>query len=794
MPDASHPSGEAHDGGKLIGFPRGSGSNPPPENNLPLQLTSFIGRDREISDLKHLLTTEARLLTLTGPGGSGKTRLALAAASAVAGHFEDGVWWVELAPLSDEHLVPQAVASVLRVQESPGRSLTGVLAEDLRDLEVLLVLDNCEHVVGACAELAYVLLRSSPGLRILTTSREALGIEGETHFAVPPLSSPGPHGTPLIEELERIESVRLFVERARYKVPGFALGPENASSVAEVCSRLDGIPLAIELAAARVGALSVEQISGRIGRSLGLLSAGNRTSPERQRTLRGALDWSFDLLDEHESEVFGRLSVFAGGFTLDAAEAVCVGGRVEPEEVLDLLARLVEKSLVLATERKGEARYRLLETIRQYALEKLRGSGEEPEARRRHADCFFGLVEEAEPQLKGRGQVIWLERLETEHDNLRAAIRWLLQEGEAETVARLVWALWYFWYLRGHQSEGYRYTREALENKDELPVGPRAKALCILAVMAYGRDSAQDSGELFEESEPLFRQVGDKPGLAIALGGQGASALQQGDIGRATGLLEECIEVYRELGDKWGMSETLVYQGLVPLATGDYERARGYFEEALALSQELGNRHSGYLALHNLALMAQGEGDREQAVRLYAEGLRMAVEVGDRADIAYCLEGLAELAGERGEPYRAARLFGASEALLETVGTPLYAYASDRHSVEQAVSTLRSRLDEENFAAAWSEGRAMTQAEIIEYALATEQAHTSDEETPSSPLSTREAEILVLVAEGLTNPQIAEKLYLSPRTVGQHLRSIYRKLGVSSRAAATTFAVEQGIL
>jgi len=378
MSDATHSSGDVPAGnrGRLIEFPAGHVYGSPPQNNLPLQLTSFVGREREVTDLRELLTAEARLLTLTGPGGSGKTRLALAVSSGLLGRFEDGVWWVELAPISEPALVPQAVARVLGIKEEPGRFLTETLVRDLASAEVLLVLDNCEHLVDACADLAYALLQACPDLRILATSREALAVEGERNWPVHPLSSPEAGGL-TAGELERFESVQLFVERARYRRPGFTLDANTAASVAEICRRLDGIPLAVEFAAARIGTLSAAQISARLEHSLKLLASRDRNAPERQRTLKAALAWSYELLEEAEKELFAHLSVFAGGFTLEAVEAVCGGesieeGRVSGPPVLDLLSRLVNKSLVLVAERGGEARYRLLEPVSQYAQEKLR--------------------------------------------------------------------------------------------------------------------------------------------------------------------------------------------------------------------------------------------------------------------------------------------------------------------------------------------------------------------------------------------------------------------------------------
>src|SRR5215217_8933062 len=484
MPDARPPSRDpsSYDRGKIVRFPLRHGSSA----HIPaLGLTSFVGREREISEIEGLLDGDvARLLTLTGAGGAGKTRLASAVAMEVAGRFEDGVWWVELAPVSEPDLVPQALAGVLRVQESPERSLTEAIAEDLSELEILLVLDNCEHLIGACARLAEKLLLSCPRLSILATSRETLGLRGERNIPVPPLSSPQVYDLG-VGELESFESVRLFVERARYRVPDFALNENNATPVAEVCDRLDGMPLAIELAAARVGSLSVEQISSRLEDSFGLLSGRDRTAPERQRTLRGALDWSYERLDEEERKVFGRLSVFSGGFTLEAAEAVCAGDGIEPEDILDLLSRLVEKSLVSVVEQDGEARYRLLATIRQYAAGKLDEPAELHQTQERHARYYLALAEQAERGL--REQAAWLEKLETEQDNFRAVLGWALEAEDAEGPAgeervqlgfRLAVALaeGRFWNAYGI-GEGRRWLQEGLNRSSVAPSLLRARAL-----------------------------------------------------------------------------------------------------------------------------------------------------------------------------------------------------------------------------------------------------------------------------------------------------------------------------
>jgi len=424
------------------------------KHNLPAARTSFVGRQREIVEIKRELTM-TRLLSLIGVGGSGKTRLALEVAKDLVGAYPDGVWLVELASLSEGDLVPQAVAKAVGVLERPGQPLADTLAEYLRATSVLLVVDNCEHLADSAADLLDTLLDSCPRLRVLATSRAALGLAGEVVWRVPSLSVPDTDRLPAPGEMTRYEAVRLFAERARLKLPAFQLASEDAPAVAEVCSKLEGIPLAIELATARMGTLSVRQISERLQDPLSLLSVGGRTAVSRQQTLRGTLDWSYELLSEFERALFGRLSVFAGGWTLEATEAVGTGEGIEEADVLDVLSGLVDKSLVVAEATEGSGvRYRMLEPIRQYAQEKLEESGEAEEVRRRHASFFLTLAEEAEPRLRGPEDMEWLERLEAEHDNLRAALSWALERGEAEPGIRLAGALWRFWEARGYYGEG----------------------------------------------------------------------------------------------------------------------------------------------------------------------------------------------------------------------------------------------------------------------------------------------------------------------------------------------------
>ena len=766
-----------------------------PNNNLPFQLTSLVGREREISEVEGLLG-ETRLLTLTGPGGSGKTRLALAVASGVLEGFVDGAWLVELAPLSDPELVPQAVASVFGVRETSGTTLSESLTDYLLSKKTLLVLDNCEHLVSSCASLAGTLLRSCPNLRILATSREALDVLGETLFVVPPLSLPDPRHLPAIENLPHYDAARLFLERAKALKPGFEITEGNAMAVAQVCYRLDGIPLAIELAAARTKVLSVEQISNRLEESLRLLSAGGRTAMPHHRTLRATMDWSHGLLTQKERVLLRRLSVFAGGFTLEPAEGVCMGGSIGEGEVLDLLASLTDKSLVLFEERQdGWPRYRLLETIRQYALERLEESGEAERVRERHAMVFLELAERAHPELMGEGQVEWLERLEQEYGNLRAAMSWALDATDAATGARMGWALWQFWWIRGHHREGRRWIEAAL--KSDLPPGLRGRALVVAGTLAFSHGDYQRCEACSKEALELSRQVGDELGAAWARVGLGVVAMIRTDHEAATPHLEEALRTFHEFDEYFGVARVTTCLGMVALMRGEEAKATPMFEEGLAVARRIGDRTTAYITLYSLASLALSRRDHNDAATLFEEGITVSEQVGDRANVAYCLRGLATVAGARDQPERWALLAGAAERLLEAAGFPVYNYYEpDPYLYERTMEEMRVRLGEEAFEAACTEGREMTPERAVEYALEKPETPEDAAIPPERPagLSAREVEVLRLVAGGMTNARIAEELFISPRTVNGHLTSAYHKIGSHSRAEAARFASEHGLL
>ena len=805
MPQAAQPPSsdpKAHTQSQVVAFPRSLEEEKRPSHNMPLALTSFIGREREIAEVRRLLLLEDkdRLLTLTGPGGCGKTRLALAVASEVVEEFEDGVWWVELASLSDPNLVPQAVASVLGVREASGRSLTHMLAHHLKPKKTLLVLDNCEHLVESCTAFADALLHACPNLRILVTSREALGIAGERAWLVPSLSLPDSQNLPPLEGLANYEAIRLFVERAASAATTFELTERDAPAVARLCQRLDGIPLAIELAAARARVLSVEQIASRLDDCFSLLTGGSRMGLPRQRTLQATIEWSHDLLSEKERTLFRKLTVFAGGFTLEAAEAVCAGRDVEPEEVLDLLTYLVDKSMVLVAQQGGKARYRLLETVRQYGRQKLDESGEEPAVRRHHADFFLKLAEQVEPKINSKDHSLWLERLEAEHANLRAALAYYSQEKEAQGEAglRLAGALFWFWFYRGHWSEGRGWLDGALAAHESAGMRPpartaaRAKVLCGAGLLAWVQGDQAAARFQLEETVTLWRELGDKKGLGQALRILSHQMLGQDDPTVARSLAEESVELFREGEDEFELGGSLATLGLVALTQEDYAAAESFLEESVAICRKTGNDWALALALRNQGIRAFRQGDYELAVAHLRESLAVLGEPGNPVYMIN-LELLAAAVSMQGEHGRAARLFGTADALREAVGASVL--ASVRADYDQGVAAARAGLGEAAFATAWSEGWAMSPKQAMEYAL------YEKEPGPSPPpkddkagLSAREVEVLRLVSQGLTDPQVAERLYLSPRTVGWYLRSIYRKLGVPSRAAAVKAAAERSLI
>jgi predicted ATPase/class 3 adenylate cyclase/DNA-binding XRE family transcriptional regulator/Tfp pilus assembly protein PilF len=685
-------------------------------NNLPAQLTSFVGRSKEIEQIKEHLQ-QSRLVTLTGSGGIGKTRLALQVASELLPDFPEGVWLLELAPLSDPSLVPQAIANTLGLVEQADRPPLTVLSDFLHDRHILLLLDNCEHLIQACAQLAEALLHACPDLHILATSREALEISGETLYHVPSLVSPDLLNITL-DMLPQYEAVQLFVERAQSVLRDFSLTPDNAQAIAQVCHHLDGIPLALELAAARVKVLRAEEIAVRLDDRFHLLTGGARTALPRHQTLRAMIDWSHELLTEPERVLLRRLSVFAGGWTLEAAESACGGEGIEKREILDLLIQLVNKSLILAEPKQGqETRYRMLETIRQYAQEKLWVAGEGELMRQRHLAFFVDLAERAEPNLRAFDMVMWLHRLETEHDNIRVALEWA-QESDVEAQLRLAGALWWFWHIRDHKSEGVEWLERALSieemERGDQPLTPthamiRGKALYVagflrlmfwetdkglaqseksltlfrelgsagkqgmayalwnLAVAAGQQSDRLRQKTLHEESLALFKEVGDEFGIAQGLTGIG---LVIGDYKRALTLMEEGLALYKEIGDKDGFANTLQSIAYIAFWKGDYKQATTRFESSLALFREVGNKYGVAGGLLGLGETARLQGQFEKATEVLEEALMLARDSGDKFRIPYNLYSLGEIAVAQGGYESAARRYEEGLAIAQKTGNP----------------------------------------------------------------------------------------------------------------------------
>ena len=642
---------------------------------LPHALTDLVGREDERLEVAQRLR-RSRLVTLTGMGGIGKTRLAMEVAKEVMEEYPDGVWLVALEALSDGKMVARQIAAVLGLKEVTGQSAVQSVIEHLRAKRRLLVLDNCEHLLEASAQVAAHLLGECGLLRILATSREALGIMGETVWSVPALAVPDCEHLPqgqatLLRVLMGYESVQLFVERAQAVQKTFALSSSNASRVAGVCAQLEGIPLAIELAAARVQAMSIEQIATKLDTDLALLSGARHATSSRQQTLRAALDWSYDLLTEAERALLRRLSVFAGGCLLEAGEQVCAGAGIEEWAVLDLLTSLVSKSLVLFEEREAvEGRYRLLEMVRQYAAEALQASGEVAQIRSRHRDYFLKLAEEGETQLRGAAQKEWLSRLDREHENLRGALAWCnLDPGGVEDGLRLAVALWSFWDRRGHYSEGRTALMAALqrEGAEEL-TQLRAKALNGAGVFASVMGDLSESKALHESSLALSRRLGDKSGCALPLVYLGIVAARHGEYPAARALYEESLTLWRELQDTWGIGWSLHQLGKVARETSDFATARHIFEEALKISRELGDKQGIAWSLNDLGEVAFHQGDYAAACTSYEESLTISRELGDKQSLAWSLYHLACALSEQGAYTRAALLIEESLTIFRELG------------------------------------------------------------------------------------------------------------------------------
>ncbi|HYR51653.1 MAG TPA: protein kinase [Candidatus Dormibacteraeota bacterium] len=728
-------------------------------HNLPPELTSFIGREEEIAHIKRLFGS-TRLLTLTGTGGSGKTRLALRVARDLLEGCADGVWFVDLAPLSDPSLVPQAVASALSLKEVAGKSLKETLADHLVGKSLLLVLDNCEHLVGASARLVADLLYTCPGLHVLTTSREALHVPGEVVWSIPSLKVPGASdlGAASWQRLREFESVQLFVARAEAVHSLFSLGENNGPAVAQICRGLDGIPLAIELAAARVGALPPQEILTRLEDRFRLLTKSSRGVIERQQTLRAAIDWSHDLLSDPERGLFRRLGIFAGSFGLEAAEIVCSGDGVDRSEVLDLTTKLFEKSLLVAEEdSRGTGRYRLLETLRDYARERMKAAQEDSALRRRHSEYFLSVVEQSEAELQGPDQARWFHRLDSDHENIRVAIMAAIGEREHAIASRYCGSLWRFWWVRGMWAEGRTKLGEVLEGESP-PGAARLKVLHGAAVLARGQGAYDEAESLLHQGLEMARAQGEERSAASMLHELGNIANQHGNLSKASSFYEESLAISRKLGDERGASSSLHNLGVVAQSQRNYRLAQNLYEEALAMHRALGNRaweasglnglgsvalareewatarscHEQALAiqkelgdqwgmtfsLRELGVAAERSGAFAEARNLLVEGLRILKDLGDREGVAESLESLAGLAVGQRQYDRALRLAGAALALREMLGSPLM--PADRQRLDSRLREARQGLGKQVATRAFIEGRGFSFERALQYGLAEE--------------------------------------------------------------------------
>jgi predicted ATPase/class 3 adenylate cyclase len=724
-------------------------------NNLPIQLTSFIGREKEITEIKQAIS-EHRLVTLTGPGGSGKTRLALQVATELIEHFHDGVFFVALAPITNPGLVASTIAQSLGIPETAGRSIADSLKDYLQSKSLLLLLDNFEQVIPAAPLVAELLVACSK-LKIVVTSRETLRISGEREYPVPPLALPNLTKLPSPESLSQYAAVQLFVQRAQVVKPDFAITSDTAPAIAEICYRLDGLPLAIELAAARIKLLPPRAMLARLENRLEFLTGGARELPARQQTLRNAIAWSYDLLNENEQKLFRQLSVFVGGCTFDAVEAVA-GDHQVGLSLLDQFGSLLDKSLLREVEGiSDEPRFIMLELLREFGLGQLESSGEQETIRRLHANFFLELAERAEAKLESAEQVEWMNRMEQEHDNLRAALEWSrTAEGAGELCLRLAGTLGLFWEARGYFSEG-RERLSAILSTDAAQgrTAERAKLLARAAELAYRQSDYAATVELAEESLSIYREVDDKQGIASVLIKLSNAATEAGDYVTASGFLEEALTIWQELDDKHGTARALIslgwaalrpgdYQlanerleaalaisreledtrsigfelsglGEVALRQGDYGRAATLLEESLELRRQLGSKWGVGVSLGTLGWVAIREGDWNRAVARLGESLEVRQEIGDKGGSAWCIERLAEVAQAQANPEKAVRLLSAAAALRISIGSVIDPV--DQPEYQQRRTALRTELGEERFAKLWEEGRALKLEQAIAYAL-----------------------------------------------------------------------------
>ena len=772
-----------------------AGAEHAPPNNLPVPLTSFVGREREVAEVRRLLGG-TRMLTLTGAGGCGKSRLALEVARTLRADFPDGVWIVELAALSDAGLVPHAVAAALGVKEQAHRAVVESLARAFRTRALLLVLDNCEHLLTACAGLTGTLLQDCSGLRILATSREPLGVPGETIWRVPSLAGPDPLHLPSVDRLAQFEAVRLFVERTAAVRPGFQVTAENARAIAQICRRLDGIPLAIELASARVRALSVEQIAARLDDRFRLLTGGSRAALPKHRTLRAAMDWSYDLLGERERALLARLTVFAGGWTLEAAETICAGDGIEAQEIVDLLTSLVDKSLVLANTEDGAARYGMLETVRQYAGEHLDEAGTAAAIRRRHRDWYLTLAERGSAGLDGPQQKAWLDRMDAEYDNFRSALEWSRRvSAEIGPGLRLAVHLQRFWEMRAYYAEARARLESMIAGGGGVTPRLRARALNVAGVLAYRQGDYPRTAALCGSALSLAEQHDDAYAAAQALHFLAHVRQSNGEYDQATAMMERSVELYEQVKYPRGVANSVDCLGEVARTKGDYERAEILTARAMRLYDEIGDARGHSHLLHNLAFIRLHQGRGAEALDLFRQSLMSAQDLKSPRDLIMAIAGLAA-ASKAAPPERVARLLGAVAGLLDSSGVHLE--PAEQAEFDETAASMRARLGDQTFAVAMERGRVMVPDDAAAEALALAAAAAAEgqggrREAEETPLTAREREVASLIAEGLSNREIAARLVIAERTAEGHVQSILNKLAFNSRAQIAVWAVEHGL-
>lgn len=760
---------------------------------LPADLTSFVGRRRDLAAAKEAVA-RSRLVTLTGPGGVGKTRLALRLAADLRRQFPDGVCLVELAELTTPTLLPHSVAAAFALGDAAKPMSVETLAEYLSDKRALLVLDNCEHMVDECALLARTLLRAAGELRILATSRAALKVTGEHTLPVGPLRVPDPDKVPVDGDLTHYDGVQLFIERAGARLPGFALTESNRADIGWICSRLEGNPLAIELAAERVNVLSPQQIRERLTSRLDLLTGGDPSGPSRQQTLRASIDWSYDLCTAAEKLLWSRLSVFSGGFELDAVEGVCADDDLAENDIVDHLAALLDKSILQREERGDRVRYRMLETIREFGRDQLRGNDERAELRRRHRDWYERLIVEAYNDWVGPHQQEWLARLRAEHSNIRAALDFSLTAAtEASSAYRIGAWLPHYWMIRGQLSEGRHWLTEALALDKTVTVA-RGRALRVNAYLATLQSDTDTHAESLAAAREILTRSKYPVELAYLSFVAAHGAILQGRMGEAVAPLQDALAEFRRHADRNGECYTLIMLGAA-LRRRAPEQAHSYLQECLTLTAAHGERWFRSYALLFDALALGRLGNDSQALDQVREGLRLALSLDDRLAVTLCLEVVAWVLADLGDRERAARLLGAAHSRWRGTGTDLKAFGDLLRLRERCVQQLESGLTTRAMNALLSSGETMSEAQLFADALGEDRNEAPKGSAPSrqlwSPLTARERQVAEVVAEGLSNRQIAERLVISQRTAEGHIEHIMTKLGFNTRAQIAAWYAER---